>query len=181
MSVDFIDCQPADVIGYPTYWRAVFEPGVLSLTNGEFMLDMQQALRTIPASLMVVEINNDAPKPGAETYVCDLRGIPEGKYRTVGELAYELNDAALGTRLRSLEKVSSADVYGSKGTEERAAVQAVSQKEHEQESVLNQLKGKASSTLTALEWAVALGVLLALIVYADKLSSAWKHMTGARS
>lgn len=116
---DFYNCNPSDALGYPSYFRAVYQTG-----RFDFEVQLGNVVGDVVAKLhdstLAVPINTPQPVSGDRVAVLDLRVVPEGQYNTVADLAKALDvtpffgwwpQALSAVTLQRIERIAKADAY----------------------------------------------------------------------
>lgn len=119
---------PGDALGYPATYRATL--GKAGYTFGDSMFDggISDVQDTLHGSDLAVPVNTDAPLPGADVFVQDVRVVDViAGTRSVSDLVQLLNGADWRIDLVALERIPSSDAYNGPGSSSRAATTTTAQ------------------------------------------------------
>lgn len=165
MTTDLRNLQPGEELGYPSFFRAVFDT-VLP----KQLVDTQTAALELYAKLYngidyVTPLNQPENLPDQSVMVFDLVAFPSAAHINVATFASALNSVKLSTSLVSLERVAKTDVYGDEGVRQRAGVAGVEQQKSDDQS----LSQKAADLLGRVGWVLLVILAIVAAVVAVKL------------
>lgn len=159
-------------LGYPSYWRATFEPyGIyryLDWVPGDhdFVLGMKAVYEAIPATQLVVAVNPNTTLMGDTSAVVDLRGLPEARANTVADLVDALDHLGIRTSLLSLERVSADDVYGDSAAAQREAANQDAVQQAAAHSLTHEIGSAAENVASGVFGAWKTAAIIVMVVLA---------------
>lgn len=175
-----INCAASDRLGYPAYWRAVYDRPWGIVLDSEVLTAIQRLADSVNADdTLVAPIQSIDAAGGESSWVFDFRTASSDQANhTVGELVkqlelwslYHISSPMLGT----LTRVTSSDVYGGGTGGQTSRQTALAARDAAKATAAGGAIVQVENLLSSLKWLVLLIVIVAALYFA------WPLLVAAR-